>query len=469
MKWPRSLRPCSTSSNRLSETVGASANLNAVEARLDEVLRKHVSLQAELGRITPALREQVLSLPRIEAKLDEIAHVALKLPIALEEFKHFLIQSPLFGDWEQFRRADPEAVKLVIEADAHFRAGRRQEGIACLQRLFGLRGVGNATLAHHLGLHQMGAGDLPAARATLATFPDGAPLPEHLSQTVAASSTFSARATARRGLSAAKLRDRPEVSHRGGNRPRRHGQRLPRRRHRPAQRRPALRRQGSRPGLLNNEEMIQRFVREIDIAEDLSVGRPGQIVLTLGYEVFDDPHGGGEMYALVLEYIDGESLARFLARRKTENRPLSRDEIVRVLAPVCEGLQLAHERKDPIIHRDGKPSNVMLTSGGQAKLMDFGIARLLDDADALTRTNQVLGTPDYLPPEVRLPKGIVDARTDVYLLGCLLQEMMTFHPCGDVETRQDLPSGWADLVADATSRVARQAARLGPRVPGAAP
>ncbi len=206
------------------------------------------------------------------------------------------------------------------------------------------------------------------------------------------------------------------------------------------------------PGLLN-DEMIQRFVREIDIAEELSVSRPSQIVLTLGYEVFDDPHGGGEMYALILEYIDGESLARFLARRKTENRPLSRDEIVPILTPVCEGLHLAHERKEPVIHRDGKPSNVMLTSGGQAKLMDFGIARLLDDADGLTRTGQALGTPDYLPPELRLPKGTVDSRTDVYLLGCLLQKMMTFHPCGDVETRKDLPAGWFDLVADATNRV----------------
>lgn len=438
---------------QLSETTGASANLDAVEARLDEVLRKHVSLQAELGQITPALREQVLSLPRIEAKLDEIAHGVLKLPIALEEFKRFLIQSPLFGDWEQFRRADPEAVKLLVEADAHFLAGRRNEGIACLQRLFGLRGVGNATLRITSACTRWGPATCPPPAPpwrrspTAPRCPITSPKPSPPPRRLAAQAEAHAWRCLPRGFEIGrKYRIETEIG-RGGMASVYRAVGIDRRNQgRPfAVKVPA-------PGLLN-DEMIQRFVREIDIAEELSVSRPSQIVLTLGYEVFDDPHGGGEMYALILEYIDGESLARFLARRKTENRPLSRDEIVPILTPVCEGLHLAHERKEPVIHRDGKPSNVMLTSGGQAKLMDFGIARLLDNADGLTRTGQFIGTPDYLPPELRLPKGTVDSRTDVYLLGCLLQKMMTFHPCGDVETRKDLPAGWFDLVADATNRV----------------
>ncbi|HKI36502.1 MAG TPA: SUMF1/EgtB/PvdO family nonheme iron enzyme [Gemmataceae bacterium] len=459
--WQRLEEMAQTSSalldklEKMPELASLPPDLAAVEDHVRGLLRKNAALQADLSGISQALLEQALSIPRIEKKLEEVCHVVLQMrDVALEDFKKLLINSPLFKDWEEFHRADPDAVRLLNEADRHFLAGRRKEGMECLRRLFEMRGVGNATLAHHLGLHQMGNGDLAGARATMLALGDRADLPAQLRQTMIAASTFGRQGhvavwrSLPRGFEInGKYRIEAEIGRGGmasvyravGIDDLNEGEKF-------AIKVPA-------PGLLRDKEMINRFGREVAIARKLSDGSPSQIVLTLQYEKFADPIDGGIVYALVMEFIDGENLARFLARRLTENRPLSRDEIVAILTPVCQALQLAHSRKEPVIHRDGKPSNVMLTRDLLAKLMDFGISKTLEEADSLTRTGQAVGTPDYMPPEMRHPKGVIDVRTDVYLLGCLLQEMMTFHPCGDVEGRRDLPGGWIDLVADATSRV----------------
>jgi serine/threonine protein kinase/formylglycine-generating enzyme required for sulfatase activity len=200
------------------------------------------------------------------------------------------------------------------------------------------------------------------------------------------------------------------------------------------------------PGLMAEAGAWRRFVQEIEVSQRLSAGRHPAIVATLGYEVFDDPHTGRELYGLVLEFIDGLSLAQFLAQRQARNRPLTPPEIVHVLKPVCAALVHAHGQG--VCHRDIKPHNVMLARGGRAKLTDFGIARVLQGCGASATGPAEVGTPAYMPPDRDF-----DVRSDVYLLGNLLLELLTFDPRGDVEARADCPTPWAELVADSMNRL----------------
>jgi formylglycine-generating enzyme required for sulfatase activity len=181
------------------------------------------------------------------------------------------------------------------------------------------------------------------------------------------------------------------------------------------------------------------------VAQKLS-GKHPAIVETLGYTVFDDPHSGRELFGLVMEFIDGPTLAQFLAQRQAKNRPLDSEEILHILKPVCEGLEYAHSQG--VFHRDVKPQNVLLTRKSQVKLADFGIARVLEDARATVTGQADMGTLGYMPPDRDF-----DARSDVYLLGNLLLELLTFDPRGDVEARAGCPPAWAELVADSMNRL----------------
>ncbi len=123
---------------------------------------------------------------------------------------------------------------------------------------------------------------------------------------------------------------------------------------------------------------------------------------------------------LVMEWLEGESLDRRLARE----RP-SVDESVDIARRIASALGAAHARG--IVHRDVKPSNVLLVDNAldKLRLLDFGIARV-DDAGGLTRTGNVLGTPGYMSPEqARGDKRYLDARADVFSLGCVLFECLT--------------------------------------------
>ena len=117
-----------------------------------------------------------------------------------------------------------------------------------------------------------------------------------------------------------------------------------------------------------------------------------------------------------MEFVDGPPLKTLLD--KHERFALA--DTVRVMQDLLAGLQFSHERG--VVHRDIKPANVMLTSTGQAKIADFGIARI--ESSSMTQAGTVLGTPAYMSPEQFMGQ-VVDARTDIYSSGVLLYQLLT--------------------------------------------
>ncbi len=138
--------------------------------------------------------------------------------------------------------------------------------------------------------------------------------------------------------------------------------------------------------------------------------------------LFDFDSDGGVDF-LVLEFVAGESLARVLA-----NGPLPETRARAIAIDVTEGLQSAHE--EGIVHRDLKPGNIIITPRGRAKVLDFGLARVMPGAASVTQSAPisgaagVVGTVPYMSPE-QVRDGPIDARSDLYALGTLLFEMTT--------------------------------------------
>jgi serine/threonine-protein kinase len=121
---------------------------------------------------------------------------------------------------------------------------------------------------------------------------------------------------------------------------------------------------------------------------------------------------------LVMEYIDGVPLPRWMERAP---QPARADRL-HVGLQVAAGLEAAH--RAGIIHRDIKPENILVTSAGQAKILDFGIARREASGDTLTARGTVLGTPGYMSPE-QVQGHVVDRRTDIYSFGAVLYYLFT--------------------------------------------
>jgi tetratricopeptide (TPR) repeat protein len=127
----------------------------------------------------------------------------------------------------------------------------------------------------------------------------------------------------------------------------------------------------------------------------------------------------GELY-LALEWLDGIDL-----RERLRAGRLPVDESLAVVLRIAEALSVAHRRG--IVHRDVKPSNVFLPGGRveDAKLLDFGVARLRQGATAVTRTGTTIGTPGYMAPEQARGDTTIDSAVDVFALGCVLHECLT--------------------------------------------
>jgi serine/threonine-protein kinase len=166
-----------------------------------------------------------------------------------------------------------------------------------------------------------------------------------------------------------------------------------------------------------------------DLAEALGTARfLREIAMTakLDHPHIVPVHDSGEADGLiyyVMPYVEGESLRQRLDRVQR----LELEEVIEVVRDVASGLRYAHERD--VIHRDIKPENVLLAAG-QARVADFGLARALNQAGGtrLTETGIAVGTPEYMSPEQCIGVTHLDARTDVYALGCLTFEMLAGRP-----------------------------------------
>ncbi len=179
-------------------------------------------------------------------------------------------------------------------------------------------------------------------------------------------------------------------------------------------------------------DRLARFKREAQVLASLNHPHIGAIY---GFE--DSPSAGSGqagIHALVLELVEGETLADRIARG-----PISLDEAVPIARQICEAIEAAHEQA--IIHRDLKPSNIKITSDGVVKVLDFGLAKLAH-AEAATHASNITTSPTITSPAMMTGVGVIlgtaaymapeqakgreaDKRSDIWAFGCVLYEMLT--------------------------------------------
>jgi eukaryotic-like serine/threonine-protein kinase len=172
-----------------------------------------------------------------------------------------------------------------------------------------------------------------------------------------------------------------------------------------------------RDDLARDQTFQARFRREAQSAASLN--HPSIVAV---YDTGEDMLGNTPVPYIVMEFVDGRTLRDLLR----DDRRLLPERAAEITDGVLRALDYSH--RNGIVHRDIKPGNVMLTRSGDVKVMDFGIARAVSDAQlTMTQTAQVIGTAQYLSPEQARGER-VDARSDLYSTGCLLYELLTGRP-----------------------------------------
>jgi serine/threonine protein kinase len=185
----------------------------------------------------------------------------------------------------------------------------------------------------------------------------------------------------------------------------------------------------------NDPERLARFERE---AKTLASLNHPNIAIIHGFEKTDG------VRALVMELVEGATLADRIARG-----PIPLGEALPIAKQMAEALDAAHEHG--VVHRDLKPANIKLRPDGIVKVLDFGLAKALDPAEApssisqsptitspaMTRIGVILGTAAYMSPEQARGQA-VDKRTDIWAFGCVLYEMLTGHVAFVGENVSDL-------------------------------
>jgi len=173
-----------------------------------------------------------------------------------------------------------------------------------------------------------------------------------------------------------------------------------------------------KPEISVDKHSIERFRNELKIARDVSHKNICRMY-DLGKEAGN--------YFITMEYVSGEDLKSFIRR----SRQLVVGTAIFIAKQVCDGLAEAH--RQGVVHRDLKPGNIMIDRDGNAKIMDFGIARSIS-VKGITGAGMMIGTPEYMSPE-QVEGKEVDQRSDIYSLGIILYEMVT----GQVPFEGDTP------------------------------